>query len=79
MTIEKKHIEDLKPEDAEYKKLLRSIEQFGYVEPVIWNKTTGSIIGGHQRVKVLKDLGLTELGCVIVELPLEKEKALNIA
>lgn len=34
---------DLKPGDAEYEKLKRSIEQFGYVEPVIWNKTTGRV------------------------------------
>lgn len=28
----------LKPGDAEYEKLKRSITEFGYVEPVIWNK-----------------------------------------
>lgn len=70
---------DLKPGDPEYEKLKRSIEQFGYVEPVIWNKTTGRIIGGHQRLKVLIDLGLIEVECVVVELNDEKEKALNIA
>lgn len=70
---------DLKPGDAEYEKLKRSIEQFGYVEPVIWNKTTGRVIGGHQRLKILADLGLTEVDCVVVELSEEKEKALNIA
>jgi hypothetical protein len=48
---------DLKPGDKEYEKLRRSIEEFGYVEPVIWNKTTGNIVGGHQRLKVLLDLG----------------------
>ena len=90
MTIEKKLIgellpadynprKDLKPGDAEYEKLKRSIEQFGYVEPVIWNKTTGCVVGGHQRLKVLRDTGITELDCVIVELSAEKEKALNIA
>ena len=70
---------DLKPGDAEYEKLKRSIEQFGYVEPVIWNKTTGRVVGGHQRLKVLMDLGFTEVDCVVVELPDEKEKALNVA
>ena len=70
---------DLKPGDAEYEKLKRSIEQFGYVEPVIWNKTTGRVVGGHQRLKVLIDLGMTEVDCVVVELTEEKEKALNIA
>ncbi len=51
---------DLKPGDKEYKKLKRSIEQFGYVEPVIWNKTTARVVGGHQRLKVLIDMGMTE-------------------
>ena len=70
---------DLKPGDAEYEKLKRSIEQFGYVEPVIWNKNTGRVVGGHQRLKVLIDMGITEVDCVVVELSKEKEKALNIA
>lgn len=70
---------DLKPGDAEYEKLKRSIEQFGYVELVIWNKATGKVIGGHQRLKILADLGLTEVDCVVIELSEEKEKALNIA
>ena len=70
---------DLKPGDAEYEKLKRSIEQFGYVEPVIWNKTTGFVVGGHQRLKVLLGMGITEVECVVVEMDTEKEKALNIA
>ena len=70
---------DLKPGDKEYEKLKRSIEQFGYVEPVIWNKTTGRVVGGHQRLKVLIDMGMTEVDCVVVELSEEKEKALNVA
>ena len=70
---------DLKPGDAEYEKLKRSIEQFGYVEPVIWNKTTGRVVGGHQRLKVLIDIGITEVECVVVEMDESKEKALNVA
>ena len=90
MQIEKKQVTDLlpteynprkelKPGDSEYEKLKRSLEQFGYVEPVIWNKTTGRVVGGHQRLRVMKDMGLTEVECVVVELPEDKEKALNIA
>ena len=90
MVIERKHTaellpadynprKDLKPGDAEYEKLKRSIEQFGYVEPVIWNKTTGFVVGGHQRLKVLLDMGITEVECVVVEMDAETEKALNIA
>jgi DNA modification methylase len=70
---------DLRPGDPEYDKLKRSIEQFGYVEPVIWNKVTGCVVGGHQRLKVLIDMGITEVECVVVEMDVEKEKALNIA
>ena len=70
---------DLQPGDAEYEKLKRSIQEFGYIEPVIWNKRTGVVVGGHQRLKVMKDLGYTEVDCVVVDLDEAKEKALNIA
>lgn len=70
---------DLKPGDKEYEKLKRSINEFGYVEPVIWNRQTGNVVGGHQRLKVLMDLGQTEIDCVVVDLDLAREKALNIA
>lgn len=70
---------DLKPGDAEYEKLRRSIKEFGYVEPIIWNKTTGNVVGGHQRLKVLLADGVKEIDCVVVEFDSEKEKALNIA
>ena len=70
---------DLQPDDAEYKKLKRSIQEFGYVEPIICNERSGNIIGGHQRFKILRDLGQTEIDCVIVDLDEQKEKALNVA
>ena len=70
---------DLQPGDVEYEKLKRSIQEFGYVEPVIWNKRTGIVVGGHQRLKVMKDLGYTEVDCLVVDLHEAKEKALNIA
>jgi len=69
---------DLKPGDKEFEKIRKSIEEFGYVDPVIANKD-GTIIGGHQRYKVLKDMGFTEIQCVIVDVDKDKEKALNIA
>jgi len=70
---------DLKPGDKEYEKLKRSMTEFGYVEPVIWNRQTGNVVGGHQRLKVLMDLGHTEIDCVVIDLDPQREKALNIA
>lgn len=69
----------LKPGDAEYEKLKRSIKEFGYVEPIIWNQRTGNIVGGHQRFTVLKNEGYKEVDCVVVDLGEQEEKALNIA
>jgi ParB-like chromosome segregation protein Spo0J len=69
---------DLRPNDPEYKKLKRSIKEFGYVEPIIVNKDM-TVIGGHQRLKVLNDLGYVEVECIVLDLPKDKEKALNVA
>jgi ParB-like chromosome segregation protein Spo0J len=70
---------DLQPGDPEYEKLKRSMQEFGYVEPIVWNKRTGNIVGGHQRYKVLLDMGAQEIDCVVVDLDETKEKALNLA
>lgn len=69
---------DLQPEDTEYKKLRRSIEEFGYVEPIIWNERTGNVVGGHQRLKVLLEQGAQEIDCVVVSLDDKDEKILNV-
>lgn len=68
----------LTPEDKEYQKIKRSIEEFGYVDPIIINKDN-TIIGGHQRVTVLKDLGYEEINVIQIDIDKTKEKALNIA
>lgn len=70
---------DLKPGDKDYEKLKRSIEEFGFVEPVVWNERTGFVVGGHQRLKVLLDMGVTQIDCVVVDMEPEREKALNVA
>lgn len=68
----------LQPADPEYQNIKRSIETFGYVDPIIVNQD-GTIIGGHQRYNVMKDLGYTEAQVVVVDLDKNNEKALNIA
>ncbi len=70
---------DLKPGDPEYDKLARSMDEFGSVQPPVWNKRTGHVVGGHQRLKVLLDRGEKTVDVVVVDLPLEKEKLLNLA
>jgi len=71
---------DLKPGDTAYEKIKRSLQDFGYVDPVIWNEVTGNIVGGHQRFKVLTAEGATEIDCVVVHIENpQDEKALNIA
>ena len=70
---------DLKASDPEYVKLKNSIQKFGYVEPLVVNKRNNVIIGGHQRYKVLKDIGVSEVEVVYVDLDIIEEKALNIA
>lgn len=70
---------DLKPGDPEYDKLLRSIEEFGYIDPIIWNEQTGNIVGGHQRLKILIANGYKEVDVSVVSLDADREKALNIA
>lgn len=68
----------LEPGMPEYEKLKRSIEEFGIVEPIIWNKKTGNVVGGHQRLKILLDKGKKEIECSVVELEEKDEKILNI-
>ncbi|GIO36218.1 adenine methyltransferase [Paenibacillus antibioticophila] len=71
---------DLQPGDPEYEKLKRSIEEFGYVEPIIWNERTGNMVGGHQRYKIMvNELGHTELEVSVVNLDDEQERLLNLA
>jgi len=69
---------ELKPGDPVYERLKSSIQTFGFCEPLVFNRRTGHLVGGHQRLTVLKDLGYTEADVVVVDLPLEQEKALNI-
>jgi len=68
----------LKPGDIEFEKIKNSITEFGYVDPVIINQDM-TVIGGHQRISVLKTLGYSEIDCVVINIDKAKEKALNVA
>ena len=62
----------------QYEDLKRSIQEFGYIEPIIWNATTGNVVGGHQRLKALTELGFEEVECVVIDCSEAQEKMLNI-
>lgn len=69
---------DITPEEME--KLKTSIQEFGYVDPIIVNDVNMHIVGGNQRYEALKELEYNEVDVVYVhEEDLNREKALNIA
>lgn len=59
--------------------LTSSVTEYGCIQPIIWNKRTGNVVGGNQRLKVLRAQGDADTEVVVVDLPLGKEKALNVA
>ncbi|MBX7104608.1 MAG: ParB N-terminal domain-containing protein [Gemmataceae bacterium] len=59
-------------------RLERSLREFGLVEPLIWNASTGHIVGGHARLEILKSLGVESVPVSVVYLSAERERALNV-
>ena len=86
MNIEKIEISKLKParynprqiSTTQYNDLKKSIERFGLVDPIIINKNENVVIGGHQRLKIIKSLGEKTIGCVVLDLTKEQERELNV-
>ena len=85
MKIESKLTTQLKPatynprqiSTKQYNDLKASIKKFGLVDPVIVNKDN-TVIGGHQRLKICKELKYIEIDCVVLDLSKEEERELNI-
>ena len=70
---------DLQPGDRDYDGLRASIIKNGVPQPIVWNKRTGNIVGGHQRYKILRELGAKEVICAVVDKSPEDEMAANYA
>jgi len=87
LTMRTMKLADLKPakynprriDDAAMAGLEQSMTRFGVVEPIIFNAKSGVVVGGHQRLKVLRSQKVTETDVVVVELDEIEEKALNVA
>jgi hypothetical protein len=66
---------------AQFEQIKSSVQRFGFVDPVIVNThkdRRNIIVGGHQRVKVARALGIAEVPTVEVKLDAAKERELNI-
>lgn len=70
---------DLSPDSPEYQHIKNSLDSFGYLDPIVWNKRTGNIVSGHQRYKIMVDGGATELMVRVVDFDEDTEKACNLA
>jgi ParB-like chromosome segregation protein Spo0J len=68
----------LSPSSPAYRKLKASITEFGLVEPLVWNELTGHVVGGHARLRILAELGITQVPVSVVRLTDAREKALNV-
>src|SRR5436853_5679906 len=68
----------LRPGSPAWRKLEASLREFGLVEPLVWNETSGHVVGGHARLRILREMGVTEVPVSVVRLGPEREKALNI-
>jgi len=65
--------------DEEFERLGGAINEFGFMVLVVWNKRTGNVVGGHQRLRYLKEVGETETIVSVVDLDTQEEMALNVA
>ena len=85
MNIELIEINKLKPatynprqiNTKQYNDLKKSIQKFDLVDPIIVNKDM-TVIGGHQRLKICKELKYKDVDCVVLDLSKEEERELNI-
>ena len=65
--------------DTERAELARSLEQFGFLQPVIARGSDRLVIGGHQRIEAARQLGWTEVPVIWWEGSDQDARALNLA
>jgi len=85
--IEERSLDSLSPadwnpreiDDASLDGLERCILRYGLVQPIVWNERSGRVVGGHQRLKVLRRNGEDRTQVVVVDLSDDEEKALSVS
>jgi hypothetical protein len=88
LDIQEVRIADLKPAPYNPRKigaealsgLSESMKRFGVKQPIIWNKRTGNVIAGHQRLRILRTALTAEdkLPVVVVDVDDETERLMNV-
>jgi DNA modification methylase len=87
LKIEHVSIDSLRPDPAnprrigerELESLTRSLQQFGFVQPVLARKSDNVVIGGHQRLVAARRLGWKTVPVVFLDLSPEQARLLNLA
>ncbi len=64
--------------EKQYSELKKSIQKFGFVDPLIVNKRNSHLIGGHFRLRLAKDLKYKKVPVVYVNLNDKQEEELNL-
>ncbi len=63
-------------------RLKKSIQEHGLIgATIVWNRQTGTVVSGHQRLKaldILENGNDYELQVTAIDVPLREEKALNV-
>lgn len=63
------------------RRLKASLQKVGLVQPIVWNRQTGHVVGGHQRLAQLDALEGTEnytLTVAVLDVDETREKEINI-
>lgn len=85
--IEQVAIDELRPDPAnprrisprELEALTRSIQQYGFIQPVLARREDRVVIGGHQRLTAARKLGMKTVPVIWLDLSVEQSRLLNVA
>lgn len=69
---------DQQPGDREYQTLEHSILKHGHIQPLVWNRRTGNLVGGHQTLKVLTAAGQDKADTIVIDVDENEERAINL-
>jgi hypothetical protein len=86
LTVVEVPIDDLRPDpanprrisDTQVEALTRSIQEYGFVQPVLARSADKTVIGGHQRLTAARRLGYKTVPVSFLDITLEQARLLNL-